>query len=950
MSLRLTAAAFGLAAFSLSAATNYVWQTNPRPASPYSTWATAAHTIQDAVDAASAGDMVLVTNGIYSSGGRAVGTDLLANRVAVDKPITLQSVNGPTNTIIQGYQLPGTTNGDGAIRCVYLTDGAVLSGFTLTNGATRGLDGEIREQCGGGLWCDSFGPRATNCILAGNSACCQGGGVSAGVLIDCTLTGNSAKTGGGASGTRLDNCTLAGNSANEGGGAYGATLLRCTLAGNLAHSYGGATSEGTLEDCRLTSNSAHDGGGTAWSELHNCTLTGNSASGSGGGAFSATLSNCTLTGNSASNGAGACYASLNNCTVTANAAGSGGGVHGGTLNNCIVYFNTATNGENYSDADTQTALLNNCCTTPMPTNGGGNITHDPAFVNPAAGDFHLRCGSPCIDAGTNLSAIITHDLDGHPRPLDGNGDGIAAFDLGAFEFVPPACYVWQDSPTPLPPFNTWASAAHTIQDAVDAAQPRGAVLVTNGVYAGGVAVTNPLALRSVNGPQFTVINGGGTTRCVWLGSNAVLSGFTLTNGYRAGRDHAALSARGGGAYCEPSAILTNCVLVNNTAYGVLRSDMFYFGTGRGGGAYDGILYNCTLTGNSANESGGGASQSTLHNCILTSNAVTQTANSAGRGGGAYESTLYNCILTGNWITGPYGIAYGGGACESTLYNCTVAANSTTGSGGGAFSGTLYNCTLTANWASYDGGGAYQSILNNCTLVDNMAADSGGGASYGSLNNCIVGYNAAWDGANYWEATLNYCCTAPLPTKGVGNITSEPVFADLAGGNLRLQSYSPCINAGNNPYATNTAIDLDGNPRVVSGTVDIGAYEDQGAGSVISYAWLQQYGLPTDGSADFTDPDHDGIDNWHEWLASTDPTNRASSVRLTIKPSAPPVEVTFFSSASNLYTLHCCTNLTPSSVWTPVPGQTDVPGSGAVLTLTATNPPAPAFYRVSVRFP
>jgi hypothetical protein len=74
------------------------------------------------------------------------------------------------------------------------------------------------------------------------------------------------------------------------------------------------------------------------------------------------------------------------------------------------------------------------------------------------------------------------------------------------------------------------------------------------------------------------------------------------------------------------------------------------------------------------------------------------------------------------------------------------------------------------------------------------------------------------------------------------------------------------------------------------------------------------------------------------------------VRLTIKPSAPPVEVTFFSSASNLYTLHCCTNLTPSSVWTPVPGQTDVPGSGAVLTLTATNPPAPAFYRVSVRFP
>jgi len=64
---------------------------------------------------------------------------------------------------------------------------------------------------------------------------------------------------------------------------------------------------------------------------------------------------------------------------------------------------------------------------------------------------------------------------------------------------------------------------------------------------------------------------------------------------------------------------------------------------------------------------------------------------------------------------------------------------------------------------------------------------------------------------------------PLPTNGVGNIEADPLFTDHVNGNLRLRPNSPCINAGNNAYV-NTAADLDVNPRISGGIVDMGAYE------------------------------------------------------------------------------------------------------------------------------
>ncbi len=797
----------------------FVWTNSPSPALPYTNWATAAHTIQEALDVAGEGDTVWVTNGVYDQGGGVMYDQ--TNRAMIGTGVVLRSMNGPLVTHIVGAVDPTATNeygfGPGAVRGVIMDSGAVLYGFTVRGGRT------IEQDPGGGVFAFALSGTVVNCVISDNASG-LGGGVAGAVCYDSVIESNRAS--------------------RYGGGAYVAWLNDCVVRDNTSGRYGGGMMEAFAAHCRITGNSAQMGGGAFMAALSNCVVAGNSAERFGGGV--------------ARMGDGP----IENCTIVGNSAAECGGIVEVMAVNCLVYYNTASiRYPNWpSEEDSESAYFEFSCTTPLPEGefGTNNIADAPRIVSLI--DPHLLSDSPCIDAGTNAEWMATGtDIDGEARLNAGT------VDIGADEFwansltdtlqvaisLPLGAVVVPGYPLPLEaaiigrceqttweiddgtaltnvPFFThaftntgdyevrlaasnllgevsavvtvrvlevafyvatngsdaadgmsWSTAKQTIQAAVDACTVPGAsVWVSNGVYDTGgayafahsnrVAVTNPFPVRSMNGPEFTEIRGAqdpastnvygcgsNAVRCVLLSGGASLSGFTLSGG-RSGIEFE-FSGSGGGVFCDGSrGAVSNCIVVGCAAYGY------------GGGIYQGVITHCDVEYNEAGQ----------------------------RGGGVYESELSHSKIIGNRAQ------YGGGMIYGEAWNCLLADNEATKSGGGADDVGLYNCTVIGNRAM-----------------------EGGGVSHGFCVNTIVYYNEAVTGPNWGNGSFaappyfSYSCTTPMPEVNQGGFTNAPLLAGMRYGHL-LQN-SPCIGAGITQEWMAAATDCDDEPRQNGTSVDIG---------------------------------------------------------------------------------------------------------------------------------
>ena len=191
----------------------------------------------------------------------------------------------------------------------------------------------------------------------------------------------------------------------------------------LRYSVSSKVYESKLEGFMLVNSWSTYGGGAYYGTLNNCVLIGNRATDYGGGVYGGTLNNCVLMGNRANYGGGSDSSTLCNCIIVGNIANSnGGGAQYAALTNCIVWNNMAPS----NNACYDSTCRYTCSDTML--SGTGNIQADPLFIDAPNGDYRLRPGSPCIDAGTDSYDQGGADIGGRPRIV---GERV---DMGAWEY------------------------------------------------------------------------------------------------------------------------------------------------------------------------------------------------------------------------------------------------------------------------------------------------------------------------------------------------------------------------------------------------------------------------------------------------------------------------------------------------------------------------------------
>ncbi|MFH1476595.1 MAG: hypothetical protein ABIH24_03765, partial [Verrucomicrobiota bacterium] len=283
--------------------------------------------------------------------------------------------------------------------------------------------------------------------------------------------------------------------------------------------------------------------------------------------------------------------------------------------------------------------------------------------------------------------------------------------------------------------------------------------------------------------------------------------------------------------------ILNCIITSNRG---ARVGGALISGGQYGGNL-GIVSNCVISYNTATMAGSPGGLELQQKAIFNSEISSNTGPIGGLLSGWYSDTIDNCKIIGN-----QGIVCGGASLTKgytwRMKNCLIYGNHATTGPGGMMINDDYSRSKDIGY------------LRNCVIVSNSTASltNTGGIYFGSSTNLYYLYNSIVSRNTSGSANSNVCNTgktnifiqnccigmtngALWPSTNINNVIyADPLLLDLPAGNCRLDSKSPCINAGYYESWMATGVDLDDRIRIRYGTVDLGAFEFIRSGAVYGF--------------------------------------------------------------------------------------------------------------------
>lgn len=546
-------------------------------------------------------------------------------------------------------------------------------------------------------------------------------------------------------------------------------------------------------------------------------------------------------------------------------------------------------------------------------------------------------------------------------------------------------------PATLP--NTVTVTGGSLQAAIDAAAPSSVVKVAAGTYAENVHIGKPLTLLGGYAPGgdwvtrnptqwVTTVQGANTAAVFRLDDPYLLTidGFRVTGGQRGFE-----FVQNNWPSIMRDVTLSGNVIENN---GLASGDPYFFGGAmllRGSNVQ--VVGN-VIRSNSAGK-GGAIAMSSATNWLIANNLIERNwiysdhggsmyLSSAGRllgneirynrsgeiagygWGGAFTTDhmvgeIANNYIHGNFVQSSGNVHIDEASSVSFHHNLVVSNRSASSSAG-----------LRVGREGSSGPGSFVA-LSFCTIAHNTSPGDQNAinldASDTTLSNCIVWGNGA-NPLSTDNTGSNVVTWSIVDVPYAGNLTNDPLFASVAGGDYHVKSEAGRWNPAAGSWVLDTtnspAIDtgdpslaVSNEPSLNGGIVNLGAYGGTAEASKSIDAdgdglsdTLERF--RAGGSPYLVDTDGDGAGDRDEYIAGTLPASAGDLPRFdSVAPLDAGAQVTWSGRMNRRYRVASATNLF-SGVWMPASGS--VTGQQAQISITDTNAAAGRCYRLEIQWP